>query len=64
MNSNPELREHAKRIYQAALAAVNPKEAVHRHLRREGDLLHFGQESLDLTAFDRILVVGAGKASA
>jgi len=64
MDSNQEMREHAKRMYQAALAAVNPKEAIHRHLRREGEFLHFGKENLDLRAFDRIFVVGAGKASA
>jgi len=62
--SNQQLRKHAKKIYEAALAAVNPKEAVRRHLRREGDLIHFGKEPLDLRAFERILVVGAGKASA
>jgi len=51
-------------MYQAALAAVDPREAVRRHLRREQDRLHFGSHTLDLREFDRVLVVGAGKASA
>jgi len=64
MSSNNPLREHAKKIFEAGLAAVNPKEAVRRHLRREGDLLSLGKEALDLRGFERVLVVGAGKASA
>ncbi len=46
------LRLDARRIFDAALEAADPAEAVRRHLR------------VDPTAFDRILVIGAGKASA
>jgi hydroxypyruvate reductase len=59
-----QLRDDAQKMYQAALAAVDPKEAVRRHLRREGDRLYFGDEVFDLRSFHRVLVVGAGKASA
>ncbi len=46
------LRLDARRIFDAALKAADPGEAVRRHLR------------VDPSAFDRILVIGAGKASA
>jgi hydroxypyruvate reductase len=52
------------RVMQAALAAVEPGEAVRRALRREGDVLTVRAHSYDLSKYDRIVVVGAGKASA
>ncbi len=59
------LREHAQEILRAALDAVDPEEAVRSRLRPEGrDLLVGAEMRRDLGAFDRVLVVGAGKASA
>src|SRR5690349_17180056 len=52
------------RVMQSALAAVEPGEAVRRALRRDGDTLTVGDRSYDLGAYDRVIVVGAGKASA
>lgn len=52
------------RVMQAALAAVEPGEAVRRALRRDGETLTVGDRTYDLDAYDRIIVVGAGKASA
>jgi hydroxypyruvate reductase len=52
------------RVMQAALAAVEPGEAVRRALHRDGDRLTVGDTSYDLSAYDRVIVVGAGKASA
>lgn len=47
-----------------ALASVDPSEAVRRTLRRDGDLLIAGGNVYDLRLYKRIIVVGAGKASA
>ena len=51
-------------LLQAALQAVDPAEAVRRTMRREGDRLYVGERSYDLSTFERVLVVGTGKAGA
>ena len=51
-------------VLGAALAAVEPGEAVRRALQREGDRLIVGGRTVDLARFRRVWVVGAGKASA
>jgi glycerate-2-kinase len=58
------MREHAMQIFQAGLQAVDPVEAIERHIRIEKDLLFIGDRQFDLKDFDRIVVVGAGKAVA
>jgi len=58
------MRRDAKAIFQAALAAVDPEEAVLRHVCLEGQLLKVGDLSLELGHFERIWVLGAGKADA
>ncbi len=58
------MREAARRIFLKGVEAVEPAAAVKRNCRREGDRLRIGESTLDLSTFDRILVVGAGKASA
>lgn len=63
------LRASARSILRAALAAVDPEAAVRRHLRVSGSRLFVGDPAcpgpvFDLEAFDRVLVVGAGKAGA
>lgn len=52
------------RILAAAVAAVEPGAAMRRCLRRTGDYLHIGDMVYDLRTFDRIWIVGAGKAGA
>jgi hydroxypyruvate reductase len=65
MDSNiAKMREHAMQIFQAGLQAVDPVEAIERHIRIEKDLLFIGDRQFDLKDFDRIVVVGAGKAVA
>jgi hydroxypyruvate reductase len=65
MSSNIEkMREHALAIFQAGLQAVDPVEAIKRHTRLEKDLLFIGERQFSLKDYDRILVVGAGKAAA
>jgi glycerate 2-kinase len=57
-------RELAWRVMRAALAAVDPAQAVRNALRLEGETLLLGETRYDLRRFARVLVVGAGKASA
>lgn len=58
------LRSHAGAIFQAGLAAVNPETCIRRALRLEGGCLLVGDQNVALPAAGRVLVVGAGKASA
>jgi hydroxypyruvate reductase len=52
------------RVLAAALQAVEPGAAVRRYLRREGATLLAGGRPYDLDQFERVWIVGAGKASA
>jgi glycerate 2-kinase len=62
-------RDLAWQIMRAALQAVDPAEAVRRYLRRSGRYVTVAdsqgsQHVYNLTEFDRVLAVGAGKAGA
>lgn len=59
-----EQRVVALDILSAALEAADPGEAVRRFLRLEGDTLRAANRSYDLRDFDRVFVVGGGKAGA
>jgi glycerate 2-kinase len=56
--------ESIGRVLSAALQAVEPRAAVMRSLRREGNRLAIGGQAYDLNSFHRVLVVGGGKAGA
>lgn len=58
------LRRDAEAIFRAALASVDPEEAVLRHVSLDGDLLKVGDLSLELGRFKKLWVLGAGKADA
>jgi glycerate 2-kinase len=58
------LKIDARRILESALDAVDPYKAIHFHVTREGDFLNVGAHRYDLREVERVLVVGAGKASA
>ncbi len=62
--SVPDLRAVATELQQAALTAVEPGAAVHRHVRREGDepILKVASRRYDLRDYERVFVVGGGKA--
>lgn len=49
-------------IFYAALSAVDPYEAVRRALMVDDNRLFAGGEVYDLKQFDRVIVIGAGKA--
>ncbi len=58
------MREDAREIYQAGLNAVAPADAILRHCRRAKDRFIAGDRSYDLNSVQRVLVIGAGKATA
>lgn len=49
-------------IMSAALIAVDPAQAIKHNVSLEGDSLRIGQRSYDLSKYERIFVVGGGKA--
>jgi glycerate 2-kinase len=62
-------REQAWQVMRAALAAVEPGAAVRRHLRLEDGQLSVeapgnGGQKYNLDEFERVLIVGGGKAGA
>src|SRR5512140_148259 len=62
------LRGDAEAVFRAALARVDPVPMMKRVLRLEGDVLSVETElasaRFDLSAFDRVVVTGMGKATA
>ncbi len=57
-------RQHLRAIFNAALAAVDPYNAVLRAVSIEHQLWRVAGVAYNLAEFDRIIVVGAGKATA
>ncbi len=57
------LREDAEAVFRSGLEAVDPIRAVERHVSRANEILTVGDRRYDLSRFERIFVVGAGKAS-
>ena len=53
-----------RRVIGAGLRAADPAHALLNRVRRTGHRLQVGRRRYDLRSFDRIVVVGAGKASA
>ncbi len=64
LSPDPEHREPMLKVMAAALRAVDPANAVKRAVSRRGDVLEVDGATFDLGRIDRVLVVGAGKASA
>jgi glycerate 2-kinase len=64
MSLEATLRRDALAIFKAALKAADPREAIRRHVTVNGDLLQVGRKRYDLARYERVIVVGAGKASA
>ena len=53
-----------RRVYRAAVRAVDPRAATIRALQRSGDVLTIGDATFDLAAMRNIYVIGFGKAAA
>jgi glycerate 2-kinase len=59
-----QMRKDAIDIFRAGVEAVEPEAAVKQYCRREGNRLLVHEEVYDLTEFENIFVIGAGKAGA
>ena len=59
-----DLREHARKIFDAAVRAVDPEEAILNHIKLADGVLTAGERKLPLKDYNRIFTVGAGKAGA
>jgi glycerate 2-kinase len=59
---SPEQAETIRRVLGAALQAVDPRQAVVRSLVIDGDLLKAAGQTVDLRDYQRIRLVGVGKA--
>jgi len=57
-------RKDALAVFRAAVRAVDPARAVRKQVKREGERLRVAKRTYDLSTFQGIYVVGAGKASA
>jgi len=56
-------RKFALQILNAGLEAVLVKNAIRKSIRRDGDMLHIKEMTYKLSSFDKVFVVGFGKAS-
>lgn len=61
---NPDSRQRAIDIFQAGLQAVEPIAAMKSYCKLSGTLLKVDGRDYDLDHFEKILVIGAGKAGA
>ena len=58
------MKQHARQIFQAAIDSVDPETAIREHVILVDDTLKIGAGVYNLTDYERIVLVGAGKASA
>jgi hydroxypyruvate reductase len=61
---NDKTKDTLREIFLAGVRAVDPEEAVNRHVELSGNSLRVGGSSYDLNGFKRILVTGSGKGTA
>lgn len=58
-----DLCQDSQALMRAALRAVDPEAAVHRHVHRSGQRLLVAGRRYDLQRYERVFVIGAGKAA-
>jgi hydroxypyruvate reductase len=58
------MRDDAVKIFFSGLRAVDPRAAVKNYCRIDGDHFFVGDRNYDLSRFNNLFVIGAGKASA
>src|SRR5262249_32387405 len=58
-----DLKQAAKRIFLQTLRTIEPGSAIRQYLRVEGDTLLLAGEQICLGAFNKVLLIGLGKAS-
>ncbi len=61
--SDQPLRRALDKLIAAALRAADPREAIRRHARIAGEMLHIDHRQYDLAQFDEVRVLAAGKAA-
>jgi hydroxypyruvate reductase len=61
--SERDLHDAAVRLQRAALSAVDPQAAIHRHVCRTGNELVVADRRYDLNAYERVFAIGGGKAA-
>ena len=59
-----QLRRDAEIIFRSGVKAVDPIKAIGQHVRCQDEILEVGERSYNLNDFQRVIVIGAGKASA
>ncbi|QHT68308.1 glycerate kinase [Rhodocytophaga rosea] len=66
MTNNQSLyyRKAAEEIFRYALESVEPEKLVYKAVSRKGNRLYIQHQEIDLTQLNRIIVIGAGKATA
>lgn len=64
MKTREQLRRDLQTIFQAALQAVEPGQAIRTHVRRHGQQLVVADRPYDLSQYEAVYVVGMGKAGA
>jgi len=64
VKSLAQLRSDALSIFHDGLKSADPVNAVKRHLNLQGDRLEIKEQTYDLSAYQGIYLVGAGKAGA
>ncbi|MFQ5837607.1 MAG: glycerate kinase [Thermoplasmata archaeon] len=57
------MRRDALAIFEAGLKAVDPRNAIAAHLRRQGEVLHVDGLELDLGRYECVRLIAFGKAS-
>jgi len=57
------LKKDARSIFHAGLEAVEPETAIYRSCKREADNLFIGDKTYDLSKYENIYLIGAGKAA-
>jgi glycerate 2-kinase len=60
----PSLHVKARQILDAALTAAHAGNMLGERLQLQGDVLHYLDQRINLKQYQRIFVIGAGKASA
>ncbi|MGH7929192.1 MAG: glycerate kinase type-2 family protein, partial [Candidatus Binatia bacterium] len=64
MRSLKQMRQDARAIFDAGVAAADPYRAIERHVSIVKQVLIVAGKEYDLSNYQRVLVIGAGKASA
>lgn len=63
IDRNGKLGKDACEIITSAIRAVNPYKCVTRNISDQTDFIRIGNRDINKSAFDRIIVIGLGKAS-